>query len=137
MAHSFLQQMDRVPCRPGLEVVQALPPITEALQSFLYSFLPPFTAHCLPLPTLGPDSRDRERGHRSRSLTGKGQVPAEGLQTSPPPLTAAGATVGPSPLSHGLLSGSQTLRPVVLDMRVVVFFSRSRCLLGTCCGQTL
>ena len=76
VAHSLLQQMDRVPCRLGLEVVQALPPITEALQSFLYSFLPPFTAHCLPLPTLGPDSRETEREviARRRSV-GKGRFP--------------------------------------------------------------
>ena len=48
---------------------------------------------------------------------GKGRFPAEGLQISPLPLTAARATVGPPPLSCGLLSGSKTLRPVVLDTR--------------------
>lgn len=45
---------------------------------------------------------------------GKGRFLAEGLQISPLPLTAARATVG-TPPPCGLLSGSKTLRPVVLD----------------------
>ena len=63
---------------------------------------------------------EREVIARGRSV-GEGRFSPEGLQTSPLPRTAAGATVGPPPLSCGLVSGSKTLRPVVLDSRVLFF----------------